>query len=97
MTLAEKRFNFNRRVQEAGESVDPYAVALKEFAAKCEFQGEEYKHRLVVQFILGISDRSTQNRLCKKLNLIYIYGHHFAIFGMYHVQGGMRHASSFSV
>ena len=65
-TLTEKRYNFNRRVQETGESVDSYAVALKEFAAKCEFQGEEYKHRLVDQFILGISDRSTQNKLLQE-------------------------------
>ena len=61
-TLTEKRHNFHRRTQEPGESVDSFAVALREFGAKCGFKGEEYKNRLVDQFILGMKDRPTQKK-----------------------------------
>ena len=65
-TLTEKRHNFHRRTQEPGESVDSFAVALREFGAKCGFQGEEYTNRLVDQFILGMRDRPTQNKLLQE-------------------------------
>ena len=65
-TLTEKRHNFHRRAQEPGESVDSFAVALREFGAKCGFQGEEYTNRLVDQFILGMKDRPTQNKLLQE-------------------------------
>eukprot|EP00794_Sanderia_malayensis_P014625 gene14625-16140_t len=65
-TLTEKRHNFHRRTQEPGESVDSFAVALREFGAKCGFQGEEYTNRLVDQFILGMKDRPTQNKLLQE-------------------------------
>ena len=65
-TQTEKRYSFNRRVQEPGESVDSYAVAFREFGSKCGFKGDEYTNRLVAQFILGIKDRSTQNKLLQE-------------------------------
>ena len=65
-TQTEKRYSFNRRVQEPGASVDSYAVALREFGSKCGFKGDEYTNRLVDQFILGIKDRSTQNKLLQE-------------------------------
>ena len=53
-TDTEKRYNFHRREQEPGESVDSYAVSLREAGAKCGFLvGDEYSSRLVDQFILG--------------------------------------------
>eukprot|EP00794_Sanderia_malayensis_P001183 gene1183-554_t len=65
-TLTEKRHNFHRRTQEPGESVDSFVAALREFGAKCGFQGEEYTNRLVDQFILGMKDRPTQNKLLQE-------------------------------
>ena len=65
-TLTEKRHNFHRRTQEPGETVDSFAVALKEFGAKCGFQGDEYTNRLVDRFILGMKDLPTQNKLLQE-------------------------------
>ena len=65
-TDTEKRYNFNRRVQEPGETVDSFAVALREFGSKCGFTGAEYSHRIVDQFILGLRDRSTQSKLLQE-------------------------------
>ena len=65
-TDTEKRYNFNRRVQEPGETVDSFAVALREFGSKCGFTGAEYNHRIVDQFILGLRDRPTQNKLLQE-------------------------------
>ena len=62
-TDTAKRYDFNRRIQEKGETVDSFAVALREFGSKCGFLGDEYNHRLVDQFTLGLWDRSTQNKL----------------------------------
>ena len=53
-------------MQEPGESIDSYAVSLKEFGARCGFTGEEYSHRIIDQFILGIKDRATQNKLLQE-------------------------------
>ena len=61
-----KRYDFNRRIQGKGETVDSFAVALREFGSKCGFTGDEYNHRLVDQFILGLRDRSTKNRLLQE-------------------------------
>ena len=65
-TTTEKRYKFSKRVQEPGESVDSYAVSLKEFGAKCGFQGEEYGNRLIDQFVLGLKDRQTLNKLLQE-------------------------------
>eukprot|EP00794_Sanderia_malayensis_P002500 gene2500-2883_t len=42
------------------------AFSLREFGAKSGFQGEEYTNRLVDQFILGMKDRPTQNKLLQE-------------------------------
>ena len=65
-TDTEKRYNFNRRVQEPGETVDSFAVALREFGLKCGFTRAEYNHRSVDQFILGLRDRYTQSKLLQE-------------------------------
>ena len=65
-TATEKRYNFHRREQEPGESVDSYAVSLREAGAKCGFLGDEYSSRLVDQFILGLRDKATQNKLLQE-------------------------------
>ena len=65
-TATEKRYNFHRREQEPGESVDSYGVSLREAGAKCGFQGDEYSSRLVDQFILGLRDKATQNKLLQE-------------------------------
>ena len=65
-TDTEKRYNFHRREQEPGESVDSYAVSLREAGAKCGFSGDEYSSRLVDQFILGLKDKATQNKLLQE-------------------------------
>ena len=62
-TPTEKRYNFCQRVQHLGESVNSYALALREAGAKCDFQGDEYFSRLVDQFILGLNDHTTQTKL----------------------------------
>ena len=62
-TATEKRYNFHQRVQHLGESVNSYALALREAGAKCGFRGDEYASRLVDQFILGLNDRTTQTKL----------------------------------
>ena len=62
-TVTEKRYNFHQRVQHPGESVNSYALALREAGAKCGFHGDEYASRLVDQFILGLNDRTTQTKL----------------------------------
>ncbi len=63
LTQTEKRYNFHKRVQEPGESVNSYAVDLREIGAKCGFKGDEYVSRLLDQFILGLKDHSTQSKL----------------------------------
>ena len=48
-TVTEKRYNFAKRVQDPGESVDNFdkLTSLREHAAKCNFQGEEFDNRLL--------------------------------------------------
>ncbi len=65
-TVTEKRYNFAKRVQDPGESVDHFAVSLKEHAAKCNFQGEEFENRLLDQFIVGLRDLSIQSKLLQE-------------------------------
>ena len=65
-TATEKRYNFHRREQKPGEPVDSYAVSLREAGAKCGFHGDEYSSRLVDQFILGLRDKATQNKLLQE-------------------------------
>ena len=65
-TVTEKRYNFAKRVQDPGESVDNFAISLREHAAKCNFQGEEFGNRLLDQFILGLKDLSIQSKLLQE-------------------------------
>ena len=65
-TLTEKRYNFHKRTQAVGETVDSFAIGLREYGAKCGFQGNEYNNRMVDQFILGLADKLTQTRLLQE-------------------------------
>ena len=65
-TATEKRYNFYRREQQPDESVDSYAVTLREAGANCGFRGDEYCSRLLDQFILGLRDKSTQSKLLQE-------------------------------
>ena len=65
-TDTERRYSFHKRVQEVGESVDSFAINLCELGSKCGFRVEEYNHRLVDQFILGLRDRAKQNKLLQE-------------------------------
>ena len=65
-TITEKRYNFAKRVQDPGESVDHFAVSLREHAAKCNFRGEEFENRLLDQFIVGLKDLSIQSKLLQE-------------------------------
>ena len=67
-TDTEKRYNFHRREQEPGESVDSCTVSLREAGAKCGFHGGEYSSWFVDQFILGLKDldKATQNKLLQE-------------------------------
>ena len=57
---------FRKRMQFPGETVDAYSVSLRGLAGKYDFQGGEYDHRLLDQFILAIQDKGTQNRLLQE-------------------------------
>ena len=65
-TLTEKRYNFHKRTQAVGETVDSFAVGLREYGSKCGFAGNEYTNRLLDQFILGLLDKQTQTRLLQE-------------------------------
>ena len=65
-TATERGYNFHRREQEPGESVDSYAVSLREAGAKFGFHGDEYSSKLVDQFILELRDKATQNKLLQE-------------------------------
>ena len=41
-------------------------MSLREAGAKCGFHGDEYSSRLVHQFILGLKDKTTQNKLLQE-------------------------------
>ena len=56
-TGTEKRYSFHKRVQQPDESVDSFALTLRELGSKFGFNGEEYNHRLAEQFILGFRHR----------------------------------------
>ena len=65
-TITEKRYNFAKRVQGPGESVDYFAISLREHAAKCNFQGDEFENRLLDQCIVGLKDLSIQSTLLQE-------------------------------
>ena len=65
-TLTEKRYNSHKRTQAVGETVDSFAIGLREYGAKCGFAGNEYNNRLVDKFILGLLDKQTQTRLLQE-------------------------------
>ena len=65
-TATERRYTFSKRIQLPGETVDAYSVSLRALAAKCDFRGSDYNNRVLDQFILGLQDKGTQNRLLQE-------------------------------
>ena len=53
-------------MQEPGETVYSFAVALRECGATCGLQGDKYTNCLVDQCILGMKDLPTQTKLLQK-------------------------------
>ena len=66
VTPTERRFDLHQRKQCEGETVDAYAVALRELGAKCEFEGSEYNNRVIDQFIVGVQNSALQNKLLQE-------------------------------
>ena len=62
----EHRFNFAKRTQLTGETVDHFASALRELASKCSFRDDEVYGTLNDQFIAGVEDRSLQCKLLQE-------------------------------
>ncbi|XP_034260979.1 uncharacterized protein LOC117656925 [Pantherophis guttatus] len=61
------RFEFWRRSQEEGETVDQYVAALRKAAAHCEYRNPE--EAMLERLVLGLRDRRLQRRLLPKPNL----------------------------
>ena len=59
------RFKFHKRFQRQDENIADYAASLRELAVFCDF-GNCLEHSLRDQFIAGIWDTSTQEKLFRK-------------------------------
>ena len=46
--------------------MDAYSVSVRALAAKCDFRGSDYINGVLDQFILGLQDKGTQNRLLQE-------------------------------
>ena len=61
-----RRFNFTKRLQLPGETVDNFALALRELSSKCSFTADEVNGRLNDQFMAGVSDKALQCKLLQE-------------------------------
>ncbi|XP_025831435.1 uncharacterized protein K02A2.6-like [Agrilus planipennis] len=66
LEIAES-YRFYTRKQEQGESVQAYANALNKLSVNCDFK-EHAKRALRDQFVIGLADKRTQNRLLETKN-----------------------------
>ena len=64
-TMNEKRYNSNHRTQEPGESPDTYSVSLKNLEQDVDLLKKD-SHNVIDQFISGIRDLATQNKLLQE-------------------------------
>lgn len=69
LVIAE-RFRFKRTVQKEGQTVNDYAVALRQSSADCDF-GAFLNDALRDQFVSGLCSEATQLKLLSQENLTY--------------------------
>ena len=62
----ERGFNFTKRLQLPRETVDNFALALRELSSKCSFTADEVNGRLNDQFMAGVSDKALQCKLLQE-------------------------------
>ena len=65
-----KRFHFNTRCQQEGESVGVFVAALRSIAEHCQY-GDSLKDTLRDRIVCGIRDKSVQCSLLKETKLTY--------------------------
>ena len=70
-SLIMKRFQFNTRCQQEGESVGVFVAALRSIAEHCDY-GDSLKDMLRDHIVCGIRDKSVQCSLLKELKLTYL-------------------------
>ena len=64
-----KRYRFNKRAQEAGESYDHYKTALRKLAEGCEFDTITPEEILRDRLVFGIRDAKVRERLLRESQL----------------------------
>ena len=70
-SAAVRRYKFNTRVRQPGETVATYVAELKKLAERCGFTGEELSNMLCDRLICGISDLRMQRRLLAEPDVNY--------------------------
>ncbi|XP_041440224.1 uncharacterized protein LOC121400661, partial [Xenopus laevis] len=65
-----KRFHFNRRSQQSGESIAAYIAELRSLAENCNF-GSSLESLLRDRLVCGVRDAALQRRLLAKHNLTF--------------------------
>ena len=66
-----KRFEFNTRSQEEGESVAVFVAALRSIAEHCEYKDDILPDMLQDRIVCGIRDKAVQRSLLKESKLTY--------------------------
>uniref|UniRef100_A0A1X7T248 Retrotransposon gag domain-containing protein n=1 Tax=Amphimedon queenslandica TaxID=400682 RepID=A0A1X7T248_AMPQE len=66
-----KRFEFNTRSQEEGESVAVFVAALRSIAEYCEYKDDILPDMLRDRIVCGIRDKAVQRSLLKESKLTY--------------------------
>jgi len=67
-----ERYQFNKRDQESGESVDSYVAALRTLAKKCNY-GSLLDSLIRDRIVVGIRDNGTRKRLLQEPKLDQMY------------------------
>ena len=65
-----ERFNFRRRQQEIGETIDEYEAVLRKLAIYCNF-GDHLEEELRNQMVCGLRNEALQRRLLTEADLTY--------------------------
>ena len=64
-----KRYKFNRRAQEPGESYDQYKTVLRQMAQRCDFGSITQDEIVRDRIVFGIHDARVRERLLRESNL----------------------------
>ena len=73
-----ERFKFHSRVQSNNESISDYIAAMKKLARTCEF-GDKLSENLRDRFVIGLSNKTTQERLLTEKDLTFDKAVNFAL------------------